>query len=192
MAMGMSLDYEGTADASSGPPLQQRWGLDYSGTADASRSVFGARIGPLPADPMTGPDPDNPMILRPGGGAANNAAMLLRAQWSDYKARFDPVYREAMRQTTYGNPDLKGETVADALQSVDDAFGRARALDSSRLKGLGMRRTAEEQSVYDRMTDLSRSQERVDAAERAGMRLHDRDREIALGGIPNAGRSYGQ
>jgi hypothetical protein len=123
--------------------------------------------------------------------AAKNSAGLIRSQWEDYKARFKPIEMALMNETTYNNPRLVGQAVAEGTAAVDSAYAVGRGMDDRTLRRLGMTRSSDEQAAYERGMNLSQTAERVDAAGRIRQGLEDRDRAIATGSIPNAGRAYG-
>ena len=125
------------------------------------------------------------------GGAAALSAQLLRGQWEDYKTRFRPVENALMAESTYNNPALRQQAIATGREHVTRSFDNAQAIDDRNLQRLGMKRSAEEQAAASRVGGVERSAAMVDAANRITQRLVDRDREIAAGGIPNAGRAYG-
>ena len=120
-----------------------------------------------------------------------STAELIRAQWEDYKQRFRPVENALMQETGYANPQRRGMAIAEGKAAVNSAFDLSAGIDQRNLGRKGMKRTADQQMVYDRLQGLDRAAALTDAEQRIGQLSDDRDRQIAAGGIPNAGRSYG-
>lgn len=126
-----------------------------------------------------------------GGKASDILSKLTRAQWQDYKDRFQPIESALMNQTTYNNPDLVKNSIATGMNTVNNAYDSAISARGNMLSRYGVNQRADEQAAASRSSQINRSTALVDTANRIRMRLEDRNREIALGSTPNAGRAYG-
>ena len=116
---------------------------------------------------------------------------LTRAQWQDYLARFQPIENQLMDMSTYNNPGLVAEEVGKATESASTAMQVAiQNRDMNRAR-YGLTARAGQQQLEDRQDKITASTATVDAANRTREGLIDRNRMIAVGGIPNAGRAYG-
>lgn len=132
----------------------------------------------------------NPLVK--AGKATDMYAQVTRAVYDDWKQNYLPVALEMMNQTTYNNPGLMAENVTQAVGNVNSSFNSAQDQQDRTLSRFGISRTGQAQEVSDRMESLSKSASIVDAANRIRQNLADRNRQVALGGIPNlAGKTYG-
>ena len=132
-----------------------------------------------------------PIYLQAGGKASDMTARLTRAQWDDYKLRFQPIERQLMQETSYMNPGVVTEQVGSAVTRANRSFDVTRQNHIRGLGRYGITMDPEQQKVFDRLDNLNRSLAVSDAADRTRMMISDRNRAIALGGIPNVGRNYG-
>lgn len=134
---------------------------------------------------------DNLWVNPEGGKASDILSKLTRAQWQDYKERFQPIETALMNKTTYNNPDLVRESIIGGWNTVNKAYDTAIESRGNMLSRYGVNQRADEQAAVERSNQIQRSSALVDTANRIRMRLEDRNREIALGSTPNAGRAYG-
>lgn len=123
--------------------------------------------------------------------ASDIMGKLTRAQWQDYKDRFQPIEAALMNKTIYNNPDLIPQGIAQGAQTVNAAYDTAAISRQRMMERYGVNQRADEQAAYNRRAGLERSSAIVDSANRIRQRLEDRTREIAIGSTPNAGRAYG-
>lgn len=153
--------------------------------------------GRLVSVPMPSLAPSNPSIHQPylvtqfDKDPSNTIGQLTRAQWADYVQRFSPVENRLMDMTTYNSPEITAHEVergtATAGQAIDVA-SRGRALNRAQY---GLTARAGQQALEARQDNIARSTAVVEAANRIRQNLIERNRNIAVGGVPNAGRAYG-
>lgn len=116
---------------------------------------------------------------------------LTRAQWDDYIKRFQPVENRLMDMTTYNDPNLVAQEVNAATDSSNTAINTAiTARDMNRAR-YGLTARNDQQQLEDRQDAITRSTATIEASNRTRQNLIDRNRMIAVGGIPSAGRTYG-
>lgn len=116
---------------------------------------------------------------------------LTRAQWQDYQARFVPIENRLMDLTTYNNPELAAAQVSDAMSSAGAAVDTANQNRELNRAQYGLTARAGQQQLEARQDSVTRATASMDAANKTRQALIDRNRMIAVGGIPNAGRAYG-
>ena len=122
---------------------------------------------------------------------ANVVGALTRAQWEDYQLRFQPKEDQLMNMTSYKNPAVVGIEVDNAIQGAQRASEVSQGVASRNFARYGLTMDAARQTATNRANALAASTASVDAANRARFGIMDRDRAIAVGASPNAGRSYG-
>jgi hypothetical protein len=123
------------------------------------------------------------------GEASDRSASILRGQWEDYKVRFQPIEGELM--SAYGNKALVDQSIGTAQNFVNQAFDASAGIRQRELSRFGLAETADQAMVNDRKSKLARTASLADAANFTRDRAKDRDKEIAAGGIPSGGRTYG-
>ena len=168
----------------------------YSGAADYSATDFYngnpqyAKPGEFGVLPVGGSG-YNPLVY--GGKAADMAAQVTRATYEDWKSTYLPVALQMMNEeTAYNNPALVSKGVTQAVTNVNKSFDNAAAQQQRMASRYGVGISSEQQAVNDRVNNINRSTSVVDAANRIRQRLADRDRAIALGGVPNlSGKNMG-
>lgn len=116
---------------------------------------------------------------------------LTRAQWADYLARFQPIENSLMNMTTYNNPGLVAKEVTAATESANTAMGVATQNRGMNRAQYGLTARPGQQVAENRQDNLTGTAAAVEAANKTRQNLTDRNRLIAVGGIPNAGRAYG-
>lgn len=131
------------------------------------------------------------LVTQFASDSANTMGALTRAQWADYLARFQPIEDSLMNMTTYNNPGLVAKEVTAATESANTAMGVATQNRGLNRAQYGLTATAGQQTAEARQDNLTGAAATVEAANKTRQNLLDRDRLIAVGGIPNAGRAYG-
>lgn len=126
-----------------------------------------------------------------GGKASDVSARLTRSTWEDFKKVYQPIARELMASTSYMNPQNALDDAQGAIQKVNTAFDTSSAMRNATMSSYGIAPTAEQSANQQRLTTLNRSASVVDAANRILKNIADRDRALAIGGLPNSGKSYG-
>jgi len=123
------------------------------------------------------------------GEAADRYARVSRSQWEDYKARFQPLEDELFQ--AFDNPGLVQASLNDAGRAVEDSFFRANQNLEMNLSRYGLAETADQKRAVDRNAELAKTATLASARNMVRQRAKDRDKELALGSIPNAaGRDY--
>lgn len=122
---------------------------------------------------------------------ANVVGALTRAQWEDYKLRFQPMEEQLMNMTSYKNPAVVAAEVDKAKAGAVQASQVAQGVTGRNMARYGLSMNTAQQAAQDRSNQLATSTAAVDAANRARFGITDRNRAIAVGASPNAGRSYG-
>lgn len=139
----------------------------------------------------------NPTLVNYASFSADPAAVtgaLTRAQWADYKQRFMPYENALMGLTSYNNPGIVQQEVDQAVGSggyVQQAAAGAVDQFNRNTARMGLSMTAEQRDAAARQSSLGKSKSVVDAANMIRRRIAERDQQIAIGAVPNAGRAYG-
>lgn len=130
--------------------------------------------------------------LRAGGSASDMLANITKATYEDWKSQYLPIALQMTDQTTYNNPGLVTEAVNAATATTRNAYDAAYGVRDRTLSRYGVAQSAQEQAVNAQRNETDKTASVVDAANRIRRRLADRNRTIALGGIPNlAAKNYG-
>lgn len=138
-----------------------------------------------------------PYLVDYGAFAADPAQVtgaLTRAQWADYKNRFMPYENALMGLTSYNNPGIVGMEVDQAIGDhgyVRKATDGAADQFQRNVSRMGLSMTDEQRLAVQRQQQLGTSKSAVDAANMIRRRIAERDQQIAIGAVPNAGRAYG-
>ena len=122
---------------------------------------------------------------------STTVGQLTRSQWADYVSRFSPIENQLMGMTTYNSPGLVSSEIAKGVEIADNASATATGMRAMNRSQYGLTPRAGQQALEARQDNLTRSTAVVDAANRIRQSLIDRNRAIASGTIPNAGRAYG-
>lgn len=123
-------------------------------------------------------DPNDPILLDPthplnsnDQSASKLLAALSRAQWEDYKARFDPVLDELIAKATDPNaPEVAADRAAAQVKTSFNNAERGLDLEQSRL---GLNLTPEQEAVQNRRLSLARAGTAVNAANEARIAKQD-------------------
>ena len=117
-------------------------------------------------------------------------ANLTRAQWADYQARFQPIENYLMQQTSYANPSIVSQEVGAGTTDVNNSYGAMSGVRQRALERTGVQQDAQTLQSEQRQMGVSKSAAVVDSANRIRQNIIERNQQIAIGGIPNAGRAY--
>lgn len=123
------------------------------------------------------------------GSAADRFATITRAQWEDYKKRFNPIEDQLL--AAYGNPAMRESAITAAQGLTNKAFDTAEATEARELSRYGVTRNADETAANIRTKGLSRTAALVNAANKTRQHIAERDIQLASGSIPSGGRQYG-
>jgi hypothetical protein len=110
---------------------------------------------------------------------------VLRSQWSDYLSTYQPIATAVMNDTTYNNPGLAATAITKSTGDVNSAFDTSAIQQQRQLSRYGGQTSPDQQAALARDNSISRSSSVVDAANNIRTNLADRNRAIAVGGIPN-------
>jgi hypothetical protein len=122
---------------------------------------------------------------------SNTVGQLTRAQWADYVSRYSPIENRLMNMTTYNSPELVSQEVGSATAAAGTALDVAAGNRSLSRAQFGLTARTGQQQLEGRQINLAKSTAMVDAANRTRQVLADRNRMIAVGSVPHAGRPYG-
>ena len=134
--------------------------------------------------------------LEYNGSARETNAAITRAQWADYKARFQPLEMELQGGLTFDpvtgaqNTEMINKNIARGQDSVTGSFDAQTASNARNMQRIGVSPTEEQQSSIQRASAITRAAASVDAENMTRGRLADRNQEIALGSVTSSGRSY--
>lgn len=158
--------------------------------ANIKQQIMDEYIKLLPADEKE--YVANSLSYDSGSSASDMAAQITRATYEDWKKTYLPVSRQLMNESTYLNPNLEKESVAQAVSNVNRTYDASTTQRDRTAYGYGTALTGEQQAVGSRVNDIERSSAVVDAASKIRQKLADRNKEIALGSVANlGGKSYG-
>jgi hypothetical protein len=118
--------------------------------------------------------------------ASQQLADVARAEWQDYLARFKPIETALMNQTTYDNPDLFNQNIAQAQSAINTSMDTGAVNQNQLLQRYGVSQTADYATANSRLNDLNRQAALVDAANRIRQNLVDRNYQIATGSTMSA------
>lgn len=131
-------------------------------------------------------DPYNPTSYTPLETSDSDAmAQVLRSQWQDYLNYYQPIAQMLMDRTTYNNPAWATEQVNSAVGNVNRAYDANTGAQARQYSRYGVTATQGQQNTINRQNNLDRSTSVVDAANTIRLRIADRNRLIASGGVPN-------
>jgi hypothetical protein len=144
---------------------------------------------PNPSDnAAAGLDSSNPFynpLTSHKGSADQIMSQVLRSQWADYLKTYQPESNLVMNQTSYNNPALIAEQVGQGVSDVNQAYNSGAVTQQQQYSRYGIAPSADQQAYIDRSNNIGRSAAVVDAANTIRTRISDRNRQIAVGGIPN-------
>ena len=110
---------------------------------------------------------------------ADRRAALLRADYEDWAARYQPLEQELLG--LYNNPGALASAQSQAVSSFDQNFDTAAGAYDRRLAGYGIQLTPEQQQARDRSLEFNKGLGEVDAMNRTARAIDDRDQLIATG-----------
>jgi hypothetical protein len=110
---------------------------------------------------------------------------VLRSQWDDYVKTYQPIANAIMGQTTYNDPGIATRAVSAGTADVNSAFDSSAIQQQRQFSRYGMAPSPDQQAALSRDNSINRSSAIVDAANSIRTNLADRNRQIAVGGIPN-------
>jgi hypothetical protein len=108
--------------------------------------------------------------------ASHNQAAIARGEWADYKQRYRPIENELLGEI--GNPDTYNSSVADARQSVREAFDTQNQSAQQQAERYNLSPADD-----DRQTGLAEAASEVTAANRARNQVYNRNMQLLGGGL---------
>ncbi|EIY2512134.1 hypothetical protein ACUHOO_000775 [Pseudomonas aeruginosa] len=118
-------------------------------------------------------------------GASTVLGQLSRAQWDDWKARFQPYVDKLANLAT--SETYAGEQAAQAASSVNASYDNtARGLRMQQ-QGMGLSLTPAQQAAQDRKLQIGRAAASVDASNNARISARDLQEQIMAGGLGLSG-----
>lgn len=114
--------------------------------------------------------------------AADTTAAILRSNYDNWKSMYFPQVSNLMDMTTYNNPGLVDQETTAATNQVNSSFDTARANQANDLARYGL----SVDPAAARTTDLAQTAAVVGAKNNTRQYLSDRNRAIAVGGLPSA------
>jgi hypothetical protein len=118
-------------------------------------------------------------------GASNVLGQLSRAQWEDWKARFQPYVDKMANIAT--SDTFAGEQAATATDSVNKSFDSAAKGLQMQQQGMGLTLSPVQQAAQDRKLQLGRASASVDASNNARISARDLQEQIMAGGMGLSG-----
>lgn len=122
-------------------------------------------------------------------GASNVLGQLSRAQWDDWKARFQPYVDKLANIAT--SDSFAGEQAATATKSVNKSFDSANQGLQLQQQGMGLVLSPAQQAAQDRKMQLGRASASVDASNNARISARDLQEQIMAGGMGLSGLKQG-
>lgn len=113
-------------------------------------------------------------------GASSVLADLNRAQWNDWKARFQPRLEQLAKYAESGELTHKAIGIAD--ESMGQSFNQARTNQQMQNQSLGINQSAAQKNTYDRTMGLAQASSTAAARNQARIAGQDRDMQILAGG----------
>lgn len=131
-----------------------------------------------------------PITYRPPAPLVNESAQnafanLTRQQWADYVTQFVPYENKLIEYAS--DPATVSNAMNTASLNVNQAFDRQTDANSSRLQGLGLSLTPEEQAASTRSTGLARSLADVQAQNSARDAAMARQQSVIGNPAPRVG-----
>lgn len=123
-------------------------------------------------------------------GASNVLADLNRAQWNDWKARFQPRLEQLANYADSG--ELTQQAIGIADSTMGQSFQQARAGQQMQNQSLGINQTAAQKNAYDRTMNLAQASSTAAARNHARIAGQDRDMQILAGGSAGLTQDLGQ
>jgi hypothetical protein len=117
--------------------------------------------------------------------AADMAAAVTQAQYSDWKNTFLPASQAMLNQTTFNNPGLVQQGVTQAVGNVNQAFDTAAGVQQRLATHAGIADDPTLSAVTSKVNNVQRSASVVDAANRIRQNLSDRNTSIMQSGTPH-------
>lgn len=124
-------------------------------------------------------------------GASNVLGQLYRAQWDDWKLRFQPYIGDLASMAN--DPNYAAGQGANAAAAINTSYANtAQGLQQQRA-GLGINLTAAQQQAEDRKLSIGRTADSASAYNQAKISARDTQDQILAGGmglsnIPNTGQ----
>jgi hypothetical protein len=122
-------------------------------------------------------------------GASTVLGQLSRAQWDDWKARFQPYVDKLANIAT--SDSFAGEQAATATESVNKSFDSANKGLQMQQQGMGLTLSPAQQAAQDRKMQLGRASASVDASNNARISARDLQEQIMAGGLGLSGLKSG-
>ncbi|MBW4056821.1 MAG: hypothetical protein HIU83_15765 [Proteobacteria bacterium] len=175
----VTIDGTATTDGTAQPAVNASQGSSGLSTANAVRGSSPTGITP---------NASNNYYIDPASGtAADRLGAIIKGQYNDKVARFDPIENALMQQTTYMNPNLAGREIGKAEADTMGTYDNIAGSQAIQLGRYGMSMTADQQSSSDRLNALGRTGAVVDAANNIRLKLVERNQQIASGSATSIG-----
>ena len=121
------------------------------------------------------------LTVTPSGSAADIAAQLLRAQFSEWESTFQPIELAAMNQISYNNPGVLTKAVGTATDTATETAEAMPGIQNRQQSALGITPTAQQATVSKRLMDLNKAASVAGAENTARANVRGQDEQILLG-----------
>jgi hypothetical protein len=99
---------------------------------------------------------------------------------------FQPVEDELMANMSWNNPDVLNNALSGTRSIVNSAYDNSRANTLGQFQQYGSAPTERQASALSRANNIGRDASVVDAANKIRVKMADRDRQLAAGGLNTA------
>ena len=117
------------------------------------------------------------------GLASNLTANVLGESQKHLEQTYYPLEDELANNLTYNNPALLPDAIVKGTDTVNAAYDTTRSGVLGQFRQYGIDPTERQMAALNRADNLGRTASIVDAANKIRIKMADRDRAIAAGGI---------